>query len=142
MNSKDDGMNHDPRDSQNQPLSEAERRRLESEIAKNEAERIKLMYEANEAKKRLRQKWYSGRFLVQATVGGLVASALLATWSIGYFGPILARKHEVASLDNQIQELRNELQRVENEYRTREIAEQNEALKVDLSDAEKRAAEL
>ena len=66
-------MSTDPKSFADRPLSDVEIRRLESEIAKNEAEQKKLTFEAEEAERRLRRKWYSGRVLVQAVVGALLS---------------------------------------------------------------------
>lgn len=66
-------------------FAEAELRRLQSEAERNHSERLKLELEAEEVRKHLNQKWYSGRFFVEAIVGGLVAAALLTAWTIEVF---------------------------------------------------------
>jgi chromosome segregation ATPase len=112
------------------------RRRVESEIAKNNAECGKFTAEAD----KLRQRWYSGRSLFQAIIGGIVASALLATWIIGYLQPILTKNEEVVKLElkrlelaNTIQSHLNELQRQENDRKTKSILADNERAKVELT---------
>jgi len=88
---------------QGNPLPETEKRIIESEIAKNGAEKTKPNLEAEEVQKRSSQRWYSGRIFVRAVVGGIGASALIAAWMIGYFQPILSKKQELAELNNQIE---------------------------------------
>lgn len=81
---------------------DAEHQRLVSETAKNEAERLKLELERKEIEKRLQQRWFSGRIIIQSAIGGLVAAALLATWGIGYLRPILLRSLELNELETEI----------------------------------------
>jgi DNA repair exonuclease SbcCD ATPase subunit len=124
-------------------------RRFESEAARNEAERLKLEAETAELRQRLGQKWYSGRLFLQATVGGIVASALMATWVIGYLQPILRKNEEVVKLElkrlelaNTIQSQNNELQRQENERKTKDVVADGERAKTELTLLARQNAEL
>jgi len=101
-------MNQNPEDFQNQPLLEAEMRRIESETAKNEAERRKFIAEAEEVEKRVRQKWYFNELFVKWVLGGVVAAALVAAWCITYLNPILNKKQELAKIENAIVTQKNE----------------------------------
>ena len=111
----------------------AEIRRIESEIAKNEAERIKLIRESEEVGKRLSQKWYSARFLIEAVVGGIVVAALMTAWGIGYLQPILLKRQEVARLKNELLKVENRLQAQRNERETEALTIENESIKKELA---------
>ena len=113
-------------------LSQVEIRRIESETAKNEAERKKAELEAKALKKQLDQKWYSSRILVQAGVAGIVVAGLLAGWMIGYLGPLLEKNNELAKLENEIQRRANTIQRDDNEKRTKQLTVSYDNLKVEL----------
>jgi outer membrane protein OmpA-like peptidoglycan-associated protein len=126
-------MDQNPESFQNQPLSDAEKRRIESETAKNEAEKTKFTLEAEEVRRRLSQKWYSGWFLIKLVVGGIVLSALIANWAIFYFAPMLQSKQINAELDNAklakenwSQMQINEQQRQENEIQKKINEEQRQ----------------
>lgn len=117
---------------------ELEDQRLASEIARNEAERDKLLREADEVNRRLEQRWYSGRVFLQAVVAGVVAAGLLTAWGIGYLKPILARNTELNRLDVEISKRNTELQmRVHSETEKRiqaqleDLSKQNELLLVE-----------
>lgn len=58
-------------------IKEAELEKLKSEIARNEAEKAKLMEEA----KKERRGWFHRENLVKGGIGGIVAAGLLVTWS-------------------------------------------------------------
>jgi hypothetical protein len=79
-------------------ISEVNRRKLESEIAKNKADQQKSEIEAEEIRKRLNQKWYKSRIFVQTGIGAIVAAALIATWFVGFFEPILSYKQNLERL--------------------------------------------
>lgn len=100
-------MNQNPESFQNQPLSDAEKRRLESEIAKNEAERRKLIAEAQEVEKRVRQKSWLSEPVVKV-VGVVGAAFLFVFWLITYLNPILNKKQELAKIENAIVTQKNE----------------------------------
>ena len=125
-------------DSQPQALSNAELRQ-QSERARIDAEMRKPELEAAEIEKRLKEKWYTGRLLVQTFVGAIVAAALLAAWFIGYLQPILQKKQDLRklevqalSLKNEVQEHLNALQQQDNERRAKALAAENEFLKNNL----------
>jgi hypothetical protein len=63
---------------------------------KSEAEIEKLRLEAEELRERIERgkKWYTGRYLVEATIGGLVAGALFVSWFIGFYSPSIAIQKE------------------------------------------------
>src|SRR4029077_17814783 len=96
------------------------------------AEKGKIELEAKEIERRLKGRWYDGRFFVQAIVGAVVAAALLATWIMGYMQPILTRRQEIAALDVQIQTKENERQRLENQVRTASLEQTNNLMKTQL----------
>jgi chromosome segregation ATPase len=120
---------------ENKPLSDEEKRRLESEIAKNEAEKKKLDLEAKEVEKRLGQRWCSTPVLAKWLVGGIVTAILITAWITAQFSPILRREHNIEKLDNRIRILEIELA-------AKEIEAQNTALQENLAQAEERAKEL
>ena len=95
-------------------ISDVNLRRLESEIAKNKAERQKFEIEAEEIRKRLIQKWYEGRIFVQTGIGAIVAAALIAAWFVGFFEPILSHKQNIERLKNNMLSLENERQKRQN----------------------------
>jgi|GEM_PF-4742401 len=120
---------------ENKPLSDEEKRKLESEIAKNEAEKKKLDLEAKEVEKRLSQRWCSTPVLAKWLVGGIVTAILITAWITAQFSPILRREHDIEKLDNRIRILEIELA-------AKEIEAQNTALQENLAQAEERAKEL
>lgn len=135
---------------------QAEIQRLLSETEKNLAEKKKLELESAELRKRLNRNWFTGRAFIEALIGGVVGAALLAAWLVGYFGPILSAKHELARLENSKlkieveKEKENnervrehlEKQRKQHESQLKQFAVQNNALKTSLEKAEKRAVAL
>ncbi len=120
---------------QNQPLSEGDKRKLESEIAKNEAEKKKLDLEAKEVEKRLGQRWCSPTVLAKWLVGGIVTAILITAWITTQFKPVLSRKLDILNLDSRIKLL-------EIEFAAKEIEAQNSALTENLAEAEERAKAL
>ncbi len=69
-------------------VENAQARKILADARKIEAEANRLELEATEIKQRIDQKWYKGRFFVEAIVGGVVAAGLLSGWFIQYFKPI------------------------------------------------------
>lgn len=148
-------MSEDGNNSQSQEmlLADMETRRLETEILKNKAESEKLAIEAREIEKRLGQRWFSWKILIQSAVGGVVGSALLAAWLIGYFSPVLSAKQEIAKLENEKLKIQAEKQREENDRIQKQLQElrstleeqleslkkQNEALQKAQAESEQRA---
>lgn len=106
----------------------------ESERLCNEAEKQKLERETELLEKQLSQKWYSGRFIVQAVVGGAVAAGLLAVWAIGYIQPIVKKENELASIENKVAKMQIELERIEARRRTDALAKDAEAAKKTITD--------
>lgn len=99
-------MNEDPQSQETEPVSDALRRKIKSEIAKNEAETRKLTLEAEEVQKR--QSWYRGPLsvIVKWVVSVLVTSVLLATFVVYNFMPIYDRKLERDKLEYDIDVLK------------------------------------
>jgi myosin heavy subunit len=112
---------------------DADAQKLAAEVRQVNAQRRKTEFEALEIKKRISAPWYQGRFFLQAIVGAIVGSALLAAWLITYMQPILSRKQEIASLDAAIQSKLNEQQRLENEQRTKALAQENKTYSEQLA---------
>ncbi len=132
-------MSNDVERSPDPKLLEADLQRIKSETSRNEAERAKMELEAKEVEKRLKQKWYKGRFLFQAVVGGAVGAALVTTWGIGYFEPILRKELRLSelgvrqlNLENTIQKHLNDLKAEQIKRKTEAIAEENETVKDEL----------
>ena len=65
---------------------EAEILRIKSEVAKNEAEQVKALREAEEIGRRL--KVFSKESISKVVVGGIVAAVLLAAWFINVQKPL------------------------------------------------------
>ena len=63
---------------------------------KSEAEIDKLRLEAEELRERINkaQKWYTGRYLVEALIGGVVAGALFMSWFVGFYSPSISIEKE------------------------------------------------
>lgn len=81
--------------------------RLQSEMARNRAERRKLLLEALETRQRLRRRWYQRKYLFESVIAGLVAAGLLVAWYVEYFSPILRSEVKLQSIKNEVAELRN-----------------------------------
>jgi outer membrane protein OmpA-like peptidoglycan-associated protein len=111
---------------QNQPFLEAEMRRIESETAKNEAERRKFIAEAEEVEKRVREKWHLIGPFVKWALAGVIVAGLIANWFIFYFSPMLQTKQINAELENAKQKKINELQYQENEIQKKINEEQRQ----------------
>jgi len=113
-------MDQNPESSQNQSLSDAEKRRLESEIARNEAENRKLIAEFEDLE--WRRKWRIKGPLIKWGLAGFIAAGLFAIWCISYYEPMRQTKQINAELNNAklakenwTQTQINEQQRQENE---------------------------
>lgn len=133
-----------------------ESRKLESEIQMNMIQSQKLSIEAKEIEKRINQKWFNWRILMQSAVGGIVGSALLAAWLVGYFNPVLSAKHEIAKLENEELKIEAQKQKRENEEIQKQLQDmqstfeeqlkstqnQNETLQKTLVKTEERAKSL
>ena len=135
---------------------QAEIQQLLSEAARNEAEKHKFELEASEVEKRMKQKWFSGRAFIQALIGGVVGSALVAAWIVGYFSPILSKKQELANLENSRLQVEAQEEKRKNEQAQRKLEwellqhkerlkafkEQNDQLQKAITASEERAKSL
>jgi hypothetical protein len=92
-------MNQDTENRNTEPISDPMKRKIESEIAKNQAETKKLSLEAEEVEKKLKQKWYREPLLVKQVVSVIVASVLLTVFLVNQFMPIYNRKLERDKLE-------------------------------------------
>jgi outer membrane protein OmpA-like peptidoglycan-associated protein len=115
-------MDQNPESSQSQPLSDLERRRIESEIARNEAECKKFIVETEEIRKRIPKKYYLFWQIIKTAFKIIIAAGLLAIWVISYYEPMRQTKQINAELNNAklakenwTQTQVNEQQRLENE---------------------------
>ncbi|CAB1064712.1 hypothetical protein D1BOALGB6SA_9509 [Olavius sp. associated proteobacterium Delta 1] len=118
---------------------EYEIEKLRSEIARNNAERDKLLREADEIHRRARGRL---RGTLQAIVGGMVAAGLLSAWGIGYLKPILEKNKELALIENKVLSYKTERQRQSNEQEQQAIRTENEAISQRLRDLEASNASL
>lgn len=132
---------------------QAEIQQLQSEAERNKAEKKKLELETLELQKRLKQKWFSGRIFLQASIGGVVGAALLVAWLVGYFSPILLAKHELVGLQNSKlameaerdkknnERLRERLEKQRKQYKSqlKQLLEKNSEFQKAQTEAEKRA---
>jgi hypothetical protein len=127
-------MSENIKDSQEQEtkFEDIEARRFEAEIKKNTAESKKLSIEAREIEKRLTQRWFSLKVMIQSAIGGIVGAALLAAWLISYFSPVLSAKHELATLDNAKLKIILETQKEKNDRMQNQLQEVQATLKVQL----------
>ena len=94
------------------------------------AELNKLNLENDETAKRLGQKWYLSRVLIQVVVAGVIAGGLMVSWGIGYLQPILSKKQELADLTNKIQTVKNEMRIIVLDSIRQEITKQLTSLAV------------
>ena len=124
-------MNQDPENRKTEPMSDELKRKVESEIAKNKAEEVKLSLEAQEVEKRLRQKWYSGPVLIKWIVAGIIIAALLTVWIKTQLEPILKLETQKDKLDYEIGLSKLDL-------KAEKINAQNEALNKNLIRAQER----
>lgn len=86
-------------------------RRMAAELLKVEEEARKARIDADAAEIDLSRKqrgWFSGRVVIQSTIGGLVAAGLLAAWGIGYLQPILEKKTELSKIQGEVQQIRGD----------------------------------
>jgi outer membrane protein OmpA-like peptidoglycan-associated protein len=132
-------MDLTPESFQDQPLSDLEKKRIESEIARNEAENRKLIAEFEDLE--WRRKWRVKGPLIKWALAGVIVAVLIVNWFIFYFEPMRQTKQINAELnnaklakenwtrmqineqqrqENEIQKKINEEQRQENERVTNE----------------------
>jgi hypothetical protein len=84
---------------------DAELRRIESEILRNNAEKTKFLSESTEINNK-NKLW---KVVLKSIVSGIVFASLLAAWIIGYLLPITQKDN----IENQILAARNEVGRLE-----------------------------
>ncbi len=84
---------------------ELERQKIESEIAKNNAEQNKLYSEAREVEKRLNEKWYSKSVLIKYIIAGLVSGILISVSWMSIFKNILDSKLEVIENEKKLHQI-------------------------------------
>lgn len=119
-----------------------------SERDKNLSEKAKLELEAQEIKQRLSSRWYKNRIAIEAIVGGVVASALLAVWLINYFYPIFSAETELKTLEiNKLKyeaaDYKSKLDKVQSnlDARVKEYKEHLEIFQVENSNLKKSITE-
>ncbi|NOQ28372.1 MAG: hypothetical protein GQ564_23665 [Bacteroidales bacterium] len=126
-----------------------EERKLQSEIARNEAEQIKFISEAKEIDKRVASGIYRISPILKTIIAGIVAAILFTAWAIGFLKPLLEKEQLLLSIDNKILGKENEknkqllLQGRENldillkDYNNllSEIEKENDALNLQISEA-------
>lgn len=110
-------------------------RKMEAELAKANAEAAKLLAERAEIDKRVSEKWYAGRYVVQSLIGGLTLAGLLAVWFKAYLEPVLTVKEQVAAGAMEVRRNENELDRLRNQV-------EQEKLRLQLIDINKRNQDL
>lgn len=98
-----------------------ESRKIESEIARNEAERKKLNLDAN--------KWFIS---LKYLIAGIVAAALITAWGIGYLKPILKKNNELSDIENRILAAENIEQKNRIEEHQKELEEREKLYQEDL----------
>ncbi len=100
-------------------LGKAELRKMESEVARNEAEQRKLESENLEISNRLRQPWWSIRFatLIQATIAGIVGGALFWGFALEHFIKI-SNINEMAQMEIKIENtaIKKENKKIEEQH--------------------------
>jgi hypothetical protein len=89
------------------PIKEAELLRIQSEIARNEAETRKFNSEAKD----FDGKHSKGKTdtIIKAVIGGMVLAGLLAAWFISYMQPILEKNRKLGELEKQVHEAENKI---------------------------------
>ncbi len=118
-------------------ISDANLRRLESEISKNKAEQLKSEIETAEIRKRLNQKWYASRIFVQTGIGAIVAAALITAWFVGFFEPMLSQKQHIERLKNDMLSLENERQMQQNKAQQEDNERITSSLRKELASLKK-----
>ncbi len=113
-------------------LDEYQIKKLESESERNDAERRKILKEMEVIDKRLHERIYTSKNILQAVVGGIVAAALISAWGIGYLKPILERNKELATIENKILSNKIERQKQLNVIEREKIATENSQYKKQL----------
>ena len=116
-------------------LRVAEFRKLESETARNEAERAKASAEEREILRRVEERWYVPRVMFRQGFAGIVAGILFTIWGIGVIRPLVLQKTVEAEHTNKIIELTHRRERLE-------IARENDRLKAENERNEKDFKEL
>lgn len=81
----------------------------ELEALKLKAEIEKIKSENDEIKKRISHGIWNTKTIIQTTVAGIVAAALISAWLVGYFQPIMGKKQELFELQNKIDATSNKL---------------------------------
>lgn len=114
-------------------IENAQARKILAHARKVEAEANRLELEATEIKQRIDQKWYKGRFFVEAIVGGIVAAGLLSGWFIQYFKPILSHEQELVKIEIRRLEQENKLETATNKEKAILLAKQNSEIRNQLS---------
>lgn len=89
--------------------------RTKAEIARIEAEAAKLLAERNEIEKRLNERWYTGRYFIQAVIAGIAASGLIVGWVKTQLEPILTAKNDRAAIEIEVGKKSNELEALRNQ---------------------------
>lgn len=140
-------MDQNPESFQNQPLSDLEKRRIESEIAKNEAESRKLIAEFEDLE--WLRKWRIIGPLIKWGLAGFIAAGLFAIWCISYYEPMRQTKQINAELNNAklakenwSQMQINEQQRQENEIQKKINEQQRQENERVNSENRKKQAQL
>lgn len=106
--------------------TDAETELIISEQEKNIAEKIKFDLEAQEIRQRLKSRWFKNRIAIEAIVGGIVASALVAVWLINYFQPIFdaeteLKEIEIRKLQIESSEFQNQLNKIKANLNTSQV---------------------
>lgn len=101
----------------------------EAETARIEAETAKLRSESHEIEKRLAEKWYQGRFFVQALIAGIAASGLIVGWVKTQLEPMLTAKQDRSVIELEVAKKSNELEAVRNQIAQEKLNKQLSDLK-------------
>lgn len=112
----------------------AQIKHLHAQAAKEQAEGRKLDAEAQEVDDRRRRKWYQTRYFAQASVGGIVAAALLVSWFTAYFFPFSAASVKEQEALVASQKAVNERIKLENTKDQQQIEVERDDLKTIIGD--------
>lgn len=113
---------------------QAQIKHLYAQAAKEQAEGRKLDAEAQEVDDRRRRKWYQTRYFAQASVGGIVAAALLVSWFTAYFFPFSAASVKEQEALVASQKAVNERIKLENTKDRQQIEVERDDLKTIIGD--------
>lgn len=113
---------------------QAQIKHLYAQAAKEQAEGRKLDAEAQEVDDRRRRKWYQTRYFAQASVGGIVAAALLVSWFTAYFFPFSAASVKEQEALVAGQKAANERIKLENTKDRQQIEVERDDLKMKYGD--------